>query len=129
METTYLPEITVRHFSFQRTGKENLHRRVEWARNYGMVLFRYLPLFTAILFSTRLLLSYILSGCKAFRFRVALLPVAMARGAVRGLRTRTLLSGAAADFYSDPATRPEIGNVSITSKVRTRVRQLLKQSV
>ncbi len=43
MKTIYTPEINVRRYSFRRTGKDSRQRLINWARNYAMVLFRYLP--------------------------------------------------------------------------------------
>lgn len=117
IKTVYIPEIIVRHYSSQRTGKDNRQRRINWARNYAMVLFRYLPFATAYLFSLRLLISYILSGFRDFKLGTALYLLAMVHGAVKGLRTRNPLNAEGVAFYSDPNTRPEIGNVSVASKV------------
>lgn len=121
MKTVYTPEIVARHFSFQRTGKDSLERRINWSRNFAMVLFRYLPPTTASLFSLRLLTLDLLSGFGALKLGAALLCPAMVQGAVRGLRTRNPLNAEGVGFYSDPTTRPEIGNVSIASKVLRRL--------
>jgi len=121
MKTVYTPEVVVRHYSFQRTGKDSQHRRTNWSRNYAMVLFRYLPPTTASLFSLRLLTSYVLSSFADLKFGAALLPPAMVQGAVKGLRTRNPLNAEGLAFYSDRLTRPEIGNVSIASKVLRRL--------
>jgi hypothetical protein len=88
-----------------------------------MVLFRYLPVMTASLFSARLLVSYVLSGIKTIKLGVLLLPPMMLAGAFMGLRSRNPLDDAGVAFYSDPNTRPEIGNVSISSKTLRRLRR------
>lgn len=113
-KTMYTPEILVRHFSFQRQGKDNFQRRINWARNYSMVLFRYLPFFRAFLFSFRLLISYSISEKNHL---IIFLPFAMIQGAIKGLKSKNLLSKDAIAFYTNPATRPEIGNVSLIKKI------------
>jgi GT2 family glycosyltransferase len=117
MKTIYTPEIIVRHFSLLRTGKDSIQRRVNWSRNYTMVLFKYLPLATAVLFSFRLLISYIISGFRIHKLGAILVPMAMVHGAIKGLPTRRKFNKECVDFYTDPNTRPEIGNVAIGSKI------------
>jgi GT2 family glycosyltransferase len=121
MQTIYTSEIIVRHFSRQQAGKQRVQRRINWARNYAMVLFRYLPVAKAFLFNGRLLVSYVLSGCTGFTVGVAYLPFAIMQGAIKGLRTRNLLNAEGVAFYSNPNTRPELGNVSLASKVWCRL--------
>ncbi|MGV8093742.1 MAG: glycosyltransferase family 2 protein [Mangrovibacterium sp.] len=67
-KTIYTPTIIVRHFSFQRFGNGNIQRRINWARNYSMVLFRYLPFSKASLFCFRLFISYSINEIKLFIF-------------------------------------------------------------
>lgn len=122
MKTVFMPKLLVRHYNFKSIGKDSRKRLLNWARNYAMVLFRYLPFATAILFNLRLLNSYMLSAFRDFKFGVAaLLLPAIIQGAIKGLRTRNPLNAAGVAFYSDPNTRPEIGNVSLTSKVWKRL--------
>jgi GT2 family glycosyltransferase len=123
MTTVYIPEILVKHYSLMRTGQNLLQRRIFWARNYAMVLFRYLPVMTATLFGCRLFISYLFSGIKIIKIGVALLPPMMLAGAFMGLRSRNPLNVAGVAFYSDPNIRPELGNVSISSKVLRRLRR------
>ena len=82
-----------------------------------MVLFRYLPFVTASLFSLRLLVSYVVSGVKTIKFGVLLLPLAILGGAFMGLCSRNPLNVADVTFYENPETKPELGNVSIMSKI------------
>ncbi len=117
MKTIYSPETVVHHFSFRRAGGDNLRRRIYWARNYAMALFRYLPPLTACLFSFRLLVSYLTSGLQKAKLSVLLIPLAMIQGSMRGILSRNPLSVEGVSYYSDPKTRPELGNVSILSKV------------
>jgi GT2 family glycosyltransferase len=121
LKTIYLPEIVVRHFSFPRAGKDNLGRRIYWTRNYAMVLFRYLPTVTATLFSFRLLVSYFVGTFKEIKLGAVLLFPAMIKGAITGLRSRQPLDAASVAFYAHPATRPDLGNVSISSKIRHKL--------
>jgi GT2 family glycosyltransferase len=121
MKTVFTPELLVRHFNFARSGKERLQRRIEWARNYSMVLFRYLPPATASLFGLRLLASHTFSDLRAIKLGAVMLPSAMLHGAIRGLSSQNRLAPEYVAFYSDPATRPEIGNVSISSKILRRL--------
>lgn len=123
MKTIYLPQIIVKHFSLTRSGTNQLRRRSYWARNYAMVLFRYLPFSKAALFSFRLLVSYVVSGIQTIKLGVLFLPPAMLVGAVMGLRSRKPLDAAGVSFYTDPNTRPELGNVSVTSKLLRRLNQ------
>lgn len=123
VKTVSVPEIVVRHFSFERAGPDAAARRVRWARNYAMVLFRYLPFRTASLFSARLLVSYLAAAFGSAPVNTAVqLPFAMTRGALSGWRTRTPLGSQAVAFYVDPQTRPELGNVSLRSKLRKHFR-------
>jgi len=119
-KTIFVPEIVVRHFSLPRTGATRTQRRVEWARNYAMVLFRYLPQKIALLFTMRLLVSYLWWGVKDLKWGAVALPYAVANGAMRGIRTKNTLPADGVRFYHDPATRPEIGNVGIVSKILGR---------
>jgi GT2 family glycosyltransferase len=127
-KTVFVPEILVRHFSISRAGATRTRRRIEWARNYAMVLFRYLPRRTATLFTMRLLLSYIWWGIKDLKWASFALPYAVANGAIRGMRSRNPLPADGVRFYRDPATRPEIGNVAILSKCVERVVLHLRRS-
>lgn len=119
-KTVYVPDLVVRHFSIPRSGSDRVRRRVYWARNYAMVLFRYLPPGVAALFTTRLLASYLWWGFKDLKFPAIVLPFAVAHGALRGIRTRNPLPAEGVAFYRNPATRPEIGNVSLMSKLFRR---------
>lgn len=119
--TIYIPDIQAMHFSFWRSGKYLLQRQIPWARNYAMVLFRYLPYRTASLFSLRLFVSHLLSGAKNGGIGIARLPFAMIQGMIKGIRSRNPLDAEGVAFYSDPNNRPEIGNVSITLKVLRRL--------
>jgi GT2 family glycosyltransferase len=123
MKTVFIPEIVVEHFNVPRACKVLIRRRINWARNYAMVLFRYLPLAMASLFSSRLLFSYLLSGFHAIGFEGLLLPPAMVIGAFKGINSRNPLDANGVAFYSNPDTRPELGNVSVTSKVLRRLNQ------
>jgi GT2 family glycosyltransferase len=125
LKTIYVPEVVVRHFSLARTGSEVLKRRLNWSRNYTMVLFRYLPPMTATLFSFRLLASYLLAGLKVIKLGAVLFFPAMIAGARKGLSSRNPLDAAGVAFYSDPGTRPELGNVSVLSKIRCKLLNLL----
>lgn len=116
METIYSPEILVRHFNFERGGRDNFQRHFYWARNYAMVLFRYLPPPTACLFSLRLFVSHLASGFHKAQVRLLLLPFAMLHGSMRGVLSRNPLGTQGIAYYTDPKTRPELGNVSIVSK-------------
>lgn len=116
-KTVYVPDLLVRHFSVPRSGTDRVRRRVHWARNYAMVLFRYLPPRVAALFTARLLASYLWWGFKDLKFPAVVLPFAVAHGALRGIRTRNPLPPEGVAFYRNPATRPEIGNVSLMSKL------------
>jgi GT2 family glycosyltransferase len=120
MTTVYVPDITVKHYILIRKGQNLLRRTTNWARNYAMVLFRYLPFTMALLFSCRLLVSYMVSGIKTLKLGVVLLPTAMLTGAFMGLRSRNTLDDEGVKFYSDQMIRPEIGNVSISSKILRR---------
>lgn len=113
-KTIYTPAIIVRHFSFQRTGKDNFQRRINWARNYSMVLFRYISFFNASLFSFRLLISY---SYHEKNHLIIFLPFAMIQGGIKGLKSRNALNKEAETFYTNPNTRPEIGNVSLFNKI------------
>ncbi len=118
MKTIYTPGILIRHYSFPRTGKDSFKRRINWARNYAMVLFRYLPFLKASLFSFRLLVSYLVDKISVISF---LIPFAMIHGGIRGLKSKNTLSAEGVAFYSNPETRPELGNLSIYSKFYKRV--------
>lgn len=113
MKTIYTPDILIRHFSFPRNGKISSQRRINWARNYTMVLFRYLPFLKASIFSLRLLISYLVGEISLATF---IIPIAMTQGGIRGLNSKNTLNAEAVKFYSNPHTRPELGNVSISSK-------------
>jgi len=126
MRTIYTPEITVRHFSLLRSGRENLQRRINWVKNYAMVLFRYLPTATAFLFCCRLFLSYMVYGLPQLGCNSFQLVPAMLIGARKGVCSKNRLNRKAIDFYRDPATRPDLGNVSVMSKL---VRFLKRLSV
>ncbi len=119
-KTVYIPDIQAKHFVLRRSGSISLQRQIFWARNYAMVLFRYLPYSTATLFCVRLFVSHFLSGVKYAGIGIVRLPFAMIRGMLTGIRTRNPLDAEGVAFYSDPSTRPDIGNVSVTSKVLRR---------
>lgn len=127
-KTVYHPDLVVRHFSIPRRGADRVRRRVHWARNYAMVLFRYLPPGLAALFTTRLLVSYLWWGFRDLKFPAVVLPFAVAHGALRGLRTRNPLPAEGVAFYKNPATRPEIGNVSLMSKIFRRNADIVRSS-
>ena len=124
MNTIYTPEIEVKHYNLERSGSHLIKRRIYWARNYAMVLFRYLPFMTASLFSGRLLLSYITSGISTIKLAVIFLPPAMLIGCIMGLLSRNPLDTAGVAFYSLASTRPEIGNVSVYSKILRHLRKI-----
>ena len=119
--TVYVPEIEVRHFSLKHSEGGAARRRLLWARNYAMVLFRYLPFGTAALFSLRSLVAYAWSGARHIGFRSVLLPPAMIVGMFRGLIHRTPLNSENVAFYTNPETRPDLGNISLSSKMRKKL--------
>jgi len=117
-KTIYIPDIIIRHYSLQHKGSVGFKRRYFWARNYAMVLFRYLPIVLAFLFSFRLMISYLWSGFKDRQhISFLILPAGMIKGALIGIITKRTLSVQGIQFYSNPATRPEIGNISLFKKI------------
>jgi GT2 family glycosyltransferase len=118
IKTLFVPEILVEHFSMPRVSNERLYRSLYWVRNYAMVLFRYLPPRIALLFSFRLLVSHLISTFHTCKLAMPLIPLAMTAGALKGTASRNPLTAQGVAFYRDPNTRPELGNVSILSKLR-----------
>lgn len=121
--TIYTPEIQAAHLSLERAGRILSRRRILWARNYAMVLFRYLPYSTAGLFCVRLFAGYFYWGFRECGVGALLVPGAMVHGAIKGMMSRNPLDAAGAVFYRDPNTRPECGNVSLWSKAMRRLRR------
>jgi GT2 family glycosyltransferase len=121
IKTLFIPEIVVQHFSFPRAGNERLQRRLYWVWGYALVLFRYLPPHVALLFAFRQLVSHLVSSWRMNKLAIPFIPPAMIAGGIRGLASRNPLSVEGVAFYCDPNTRPELGNVSITSKLRRRL--------
>lgn len=118
MHTLYTPDLVVNHYNIERHGPISMQRRLYWAQNYTMVLFRYLPFYWALLFSSRLFVSYIVNLKTKQVVTAFLMPSLMIRGSIRGLFSRKLLSDSLIGFYTDPQTKPDLGNVSLLSKLK-----------
>jgi hypothetical protein len=73
------------------------------------------------MFSIRLLASYLIGGLKEIKFGAVFLFPAMIHGARKGLNSSNQLAAAGVAFYVNPNTRPELGNVSLLSKIRFKL--------
>lgn len=118
----YTPEIVAKHNSCLRQGGIGLGRSCQWAYNYARILFKNFPYDVATLYANRLLIARILNSIA--RFGVAgtfQIIEAEQRGRRRGKMQHQCVSARTIEFYSNPALRPEFGNVPLMVKMRNRV--------
>ena len=118
-EVVFDPSVEVRHNGLVRSGDQARWRRSQWMYNYVRVLFKHFPARVASVFAFRCIVAHVVSGVRTCGISfVPLLLVSASRGMRDGLRTRSIIPGSVVDFYRDPALRPDLGNVPITTKVR-----------
>lgn len=112
--------IVVFHNAVRRVGRERAWRRLAWISNFVRILFRGMPFGTALLFSSRYLVSHLFSLLKDGNLQLAVRLVgAYLGGMVAGMRTRAPLPKHVVRFYSREDLRPEFGNVPLMKKIRS----------
>lgn len=120
-DVVYTPHATVRHDSHPRPGREGRERRSRWLYNFVRVHHKHLPLLAAIPLSLRYMVSHLVAGLRSDGVRAApALLTATWRGVCHGRRQRRLVPNEVVRFYTDPALRPDLGNVPLWSKLRRR---------
>ncbi len=124
----YTPEVMVVHHDRVRAGGEHAHRRRLWVETFSGLYFKHFPLRTAVLFTTRYLLSQAFSGARVFGLGyAATLPRWALAGARGGLRRRAVVPRETVAFYTRPDHPRDFGNQPLLRKavrsLRTRGRK------
>ena len=113
----FFPEITAYHYSFSRPGNQGLDRVIKWTFNYARVLYKYFPIKMARWNADRLLIARVWHGLRRFGWSAVFkILTADRRGRIAGLAQHTPVSSRTVAFYSNPALRPEFGNVPLVQK-------------
>ena len=123
--TRYTDRLTVVHSNLVRVGPVGLSRRLRWAQSYAYVYAKNLDPLQALLLSWRRLISYSanLEGPGKFSATRGLMRATLA-GLKDGRNSHNPISCEAADFYRNRHLEPEFGNVPLSHKVITRLKEL-----
>lgn len=120
-DVIYTPAATVLHDNFPRQASEGRQRRERWAYNFIRVHHKHFGPRRAFPFTTRYLLSLVVSGTRTFG--PGFIPV-LFRSAIRGIRDgrrhHKPVPASVEGFYSRPDLRPDFGNIPIWSKLFAR---------
>ncbi|HEX8360777.1 MAG TPA: glycosyltransferase [Longimicrobium sp.] len=113
----HAPEVVVVHRDRVRQGGENAHRRRLWVETFTGLYFKHFPLPTAVLFTTRYLVSQALSGARVFGIGyAATLPRWALAGARGGWRRRAVVPHDTVAFYTRPDHPRDFGNQPLLRK-------------
>jgi GT2 family glycosyltransferase len=116
--TVCLSEARALHFGVKRSAAIARRRQEQWLYNYSRVIFKHFSVNRALVLAGRVLLSHLVSGVRVHGLPVAPSLVHQAlRGARAGRARYARLPDAALRFYSDPALRPDFGNVPLWRKL------------
>lgn len=121
-DVVYNPDIVVGHNNFIRKGPEGVSRKRMRVYNMARMSYKYWPLGMAFLYSSRLFLSHLISALRYYPLGVFFGHFFdYFRGLKAGLKSRVKLSSLTVDFYRSGDLSPDIGNVSLGSKVRRKI--------
>jgi GT2 family glycosyltransferase len=121
--TVCLGHVSARHYGVVRPRSSDRQRRGQWVYNYVRVIFKHFPRHRAVVLAGRVLIGHLASGVRLHGPAVApALVLSTLRGAGDGRRSYVPLPKAALRFYSDPALRPDFGNVPLWRKAFERFR-------
>lgn len=114
--------LEVRHNTLKRAPQEDLSRRLHWSRGFARVLFKNFPIRSALLFTRRLFVSWLLSMQRTHGVwpTLRLIP-AVLEGARQGWKERNPVPADVNRWYRCGSVRPEMGNVSLTQKALARL--------
>jgi len=123
-DVVYDPSVTVFHNGLPRVGEIGLWRRVEWTRNFLRIHFKYFPFPTAVQFGFRFALSQLLSGSRNFGPNaIPSILRSTFSGARQGYIRRNIVPSEVIAFYRNPDLEPDMGNVPLTRKMRSKLKR------
>jgi len=121
----YFSMATARHNSPKHDkGGIRRERKLKWISNYIRIHFKYFPIRNAVLLSARCVLSFILAGLYTLdiKFLMQLCPASI-KAAKSGRLLHSQVPASVTAYYTNPSTRPDLGNIPITSKLANRFRK------
>lgn len=119
----YFPSVVAFHNNFPRRDAQGKWRRQRRVYNNCRLHFKYFPFHCAVLLSFRYLASQSLSAAQSHGTLFALsLPSHAAKGGCDGRRARYSIPDIVVDYYLNPLTRPDFGNVPISRKILTKLK-------
>lgn len=121
-------EVVVRHRSVGQTQAARQRRLESWAQSHAEVLARRLSLPRALLFTSRLGISWTLRGFENLGVLGSWLTI---RATIQGLRNGRKefqpLPQRLQRWYADTEVRPDLGNVPLVAKVTERLLWMLRK--
>jgi len=116
--TRYTPEIVIDHHVRKHTGKERYRRMANWIENWGWFYWKYFPVRYAMLFTLRLVVTYLFVAIKHGTW------LALFRGIGKittnlpsVFRVRKVTTPQIVAFYADSNTQPAHFNVSVIVQI------------
>lgn len=119
----YTPKISIKHNNFIRLGGEAAWRRRQWVYNFSRVYFKHFPVYIALMFSFRYLISHLASSMRQNGLIFALsLPNQVVLGALDGKRQYQSIPREVREFYTSPTLRPDFGNIPLYRKFLKKIK-------
>ncbi|CAA9351997.1 MAG: hypothetical protein AVDCRST_MAG68-3728 [uncultured Gemmatimonadetes bacterium] len=119
----YVPDVEVVHRDRVREGGESAHRRRMWVETFTALYFKHFPVRTALLFTTRFLVTQALSGARVFGVGYAVtLPRWALAGARGGWKRRAVAPRETVRYYTRVDHPRDFGNRPLLHKVMKSLR-------
>lgn len=122
LQIAYEPAIRVTYEENLRRGKRRQEAMRQWLSNYIRIHFKFFPIHRALLLSTRYAIAYLRPVARDAPGLLLSYPALILSAFFAGRTEYRRVPPGVVQYYCDPATRPDLGNVPLRHKLLTILR-------